>query len=617
LEPQSSQGAARSFRAFAAFLLFFFAWMWIQRSCAPPPAPAPPPASAPAAAAPTPAPAPAAVEPTPETADAAFDDQIVVETDLYRARFTTRGAGMLELRLKEYFHSLDAARDPAKAADPEHWLPLVAPFDENRPTFALRRNPIGEAARSSPMDTKNWEFTRTPISGGEEVLFRFADGAGRRFEKLFRFRNGRHTFEVELRFANDRAGPAQGTDSYLFLGASGIWDERTSPFQSPPSAVVTIEDPDRLKSLDASKLEDGPQTVPLVARRELAPFFGAMSNYFALAVEPAPATVPLVEGVTCSRAHDRFATARAISEAEKHGTALDAQAKSALAAKHETNVHAEAMLRVPFPAADAPPLSMKFEVFAGPRSPVVMRSDDLAPFRVVYEVEYGSWTSLRWINRVLLWWMRLMERMTSNWGVAIILLTVTVKVLLFPLNRLQSRTMEQFQKKMKVLQPQLEELKKKHKNNAQKLAVEQQKMMREHHVRPPIFGCLVVFLQMPVWYGLFQIMKAAPELRQAPFFGWISDLSAPDVVPLPFAIPFIGQLHLLPILMVVAWLVQNRMMPKATDPQQAQMQKMMNFFPFIFLLMLYKYASGQSLYMLVNSLLGMLQMKLLRVTPTN
>jgi YidC/Oxa1 family membrane protein insertase len=213
--------------------------------------------------------------------------------------------------------------------------------------------------------------------------------------------------------------------------------------------------------------------------------------------------------------------------------------------------------------------------------------------------------------------MRAMHSLTHNWGVAIILLTLTVKILLFPLNRLQSRTMEQFQKKMKLLQPQLDELKKKYKGNLQKLNVEQQKIMREHGVRPPIFGCLVVFLQMPVWYGLFQIMRSAPELRHAPFMLWIGDLSAPDVVPLPFTLPIIGTLHLLPILMVIAWLAQNRMMPKPTDPQQAQMQKMMNFFPFMMGFFLYSYASGQSLYMLTNSLLGMLQMKLLRVTPTN
>ena len=141
--------------------------------------------------------------------------------------------------------------------------------------------------------------------------------------------------------------------------------------------------------------------------------------------------------------------------------------------------------------------------------------------------------------------------------------------------------------------------------------------MAKHGVRPPVFGCLILFLQMPVWYGLFQIMRTAPELRQQPFFGWITDLSAPDVVPLPFGMFGVHSFHLLPIVMVLAWLVQNRMMPKATDPQQAQMQKMMNFFPFVFGVMLYSYASGQSLYMLVNSILGMLQMKFLRVTPTS
>jgi len=615
MPPQSPQGRKPSL-AFAVFLIFLAVWFQV-RACNPgEPPPEPPRAASTGDTGPAVRPPPEAGASTvatafPATLDAPRDDQIVVDTDHYRARFTTRGAALLELHLKQVFVRGDVAGDPSKERDPAQWMPLVPLLDPDRPTFVLRRNPAAATPGALPLDRSDWEVKRAPLPGGEELTFRFADGDGRRFEKVFRLRSGRHDLEVELRFASDRPGPAQGTDSYLFLGAAGIWDERSSPFQSPPAAVVSQKDASAIAPLDAGALDDGPQSVALV-RDRLPPFFGAISNYFAFALQPDPATASLVEHVTCSRAFDPFAYARAAQKIDPR----DEASLRELRAKHETNVHAEAVLRVPFPAAGAPPLVMSFDVFAGARSPEVMRPDEYSAFRVLYEVEYGSWTSLRWINRILLWWMRLMHALTGNWGVAIILLTVTVKILLFPLNRLQSRSMEQFQKKMKLLQPQLEELKKRYKGNVQKLNAEQQKIMREHGVRPPVFGCLVVFLQMPVWFGLFQLMRSAPELRQAPFFGWISDLSAPDVVPLPFELPLLGGLHLLPILMVIAWLVQNRMMPKPADPQQAQMQKMMNFFPFIFGVMLYKYASGQSLYMLTNSLLGMLQMKFLRVTPT-
>jgi YidC/Oxa1 family membrane protein insertase len=526
----------------------------------------------------------------------------------------------VQLDLKKYFRTASLARDPTRQQDPTAWLPLLVAPGPEMPIFRLRKNLSGEAPRALPLDTSNWDVKREPIpgeAGGEQLTFQFEDGDGHRFEKVIRLHPGRYDLDLELRFHNLRPGPTQGTDSYLLLGAAGIWDERSSPFQSAPAAVVTEHDPEDLRVLDAKTLKDAVESVHFEPREELAPVFGLRSAFFGFALAPDPASAASIETISCSRLFDPHAFAIALEKKEQGGKQLDATAMQELRVESESNVATEAALSIPFPAGGAAPHVVRCDVFGGPKSPEMMRDSKLAPFRILYEVEYGSRTSLRWINRALLWWMRAMHSLTHNWGVAIILLTLTVKILLFPLNRLQSRTMEQFQKKMKLLQPQLDELKKKYKGNLQKLNVEQQKIMREHGVRPPIFGCLVVFLQMPVWYGLFQIMRSAPELRHAPFMLWIGDLSAPDVVPLPFTLPIIGTLHLLPILMVIAWLAQNRMMPKPTDPQQAQMQKMMNFFPFMMGFFLYSYASGQSLYMLTNSLLGMLQMKLLRVTPTN
>lgn len=595
------------------FLASYFAIQQCQKSLQPPPAPEPAGTAVPAAPADEPDPPPGDFA---ATTGVEQDDAIVVDTATFRARFTNRGAALVELLLKHYWRTSEDARDEARRADPNNWLPLIAPHDPAAPTFRLVHNARDAASGSLPLERACWEHERIAGAGGEELVFRIADGTGRRFEKRFRFRPDGYFFDVELRFASDRGADAQGTASYGFVAAGGIWDERNSPYAKPPAAALTLDDDDDLQLVAAGELDDGPQSRG-IARNGLAPFFGVRSNFFGFVLSPDAASAGRVDSVTCARVDDPFRFEQARLAALDGRAELPAAEARELHDEARTNVRAEAFLSVPFGAAGGEPLALRFTAFAGPRAPEAMPGPEGDPFRILYEIEYGSWTSFRWINRLLLGWMKLLERFTGNWGVAIILLTVTVKALLFPLNRLQSRTMEQFQKKMKLLQPQIEELKKRHKSNAQKLAAEQQKLMREHGVRPPVFGCLVIFLQMPVWYGLFQIMSSAPSLRQAPFCLWISDLSAPDVVPLPFELPLIGQLHLLPLLMVAAWLLQNRMMPKPADPQQAQMQKMMNFFPFIFLVMLYKYAAGQSLYMVVNSLLGMLQMKFLRVTPSS
>ena len=616
--------------AFVVFLVLMSGWFAV-RTCQKANEPRPPPAeTAPAAtpgdAAPRGAaqdapvdgsqPAPAAAEHLyPVTKGVARDDAIVVDTDTFRATFSNHGAVLVELLLKQYFRKPGDDKDAVKRADPANWLPLVAPHDPRALTFRLIHN--GRAAGSSALqlDAAEWSVERRDAGGAPQLVFKLDDGDGRHFEKWFTFRPDGYFFDVELHFSSVRPDAAQGTASYGFVAAGGIWNEHNSKWAKPPAAVISAEDVDQVQLLDSAGLQDGPQA-RAIRREELAPFFGARSNFFGFVLSPDAASAGNVETVACSRVLDpwRFEEERARRLAGR--VELSAEEAAALRDECFSNVRAEPFLKVPFPAG-ARPLALRFTAFAGPRGPEAMAAPEGEPFRVLYEVEYGSWTTFRWINQLLLGWMGLLERLTGNWGVAIILLTVTVKALLFPLNRMQSRSMEQFQKKMKLLQPQIEEIKKRHKNNPQKAGVEQQKLMREHGVRPPFFGCLVLFLQMPVWYGVFQIMSSAPSLRHQPFFGWISDLSAPDVVPLPFALPMIGTLHLLPILMLVAWLLQNRMMPKPVDPQQAQMQKMMNFFPFIFLFMLYGYASGQSLYMVTNSLLGMVQMKFLRVTPSN
>jgi YidC/Oxa1 family membrane protein insertase len=120
-----------------------------------------------------------------------------------------------------------------------------------------------------------------------------------------------------------------------------------------------------------------------------------------------------------------------------------------------------------------------------------------------------------------------------------------------------------------------------------------------------------MFLQIPVFFGLFAALRASFDLRHAPFAGWITDLSKPDhLLRIDWNLPLIGAipyLNLLPLLMVVLWLGQQMTMPLPTDEQAARMQKRMRFMPVVFGLFLYDYAAGLSLYMITQSLLGILE----------
>jgi YidC/Oxa1 family membrane protein insertase len=211
-----------------------------------------------------------------------------------------------------------------------------------------------------------------------------------------------------------------------------------------------------------------------------------------------------------------------------------------------------------------------------------------------------------------------LERATGNWGVAIILLTLLVRLILFPINRRSQTQMARYGKRMKRVQPQIDELKKRFANDPAKLQKAQAELMQKEGLFPPLGGCLPLFLQLPVFIGLFSALRTSFELRHAPFFAWMIDLSQPDrLLPLGWNthLPLIGTidyLNLLPLLMVALSLIQQKTLPTPVDEKAAQMQKMMMFFPVVMCLIFYDYAAGLSLYMITQSVLGILEQTVIK-----
>jgi len=204
------------------------------------------------------------------------------------------------------------------------------------------------------------------------------------------------------------------------------------------------------------------------------------------------------------------------------------------------------------------------------------------------------------IARPLVWLLKFSHSLTGNYGIDIILLTLLVKLGFFPLSNKSFKSMA----KMREIQPQMERLRAQYKDDREKLNQEMMELYRRYKINP-LGGCLPMIVQMPVFIGLYQALGHAIELRQAPFFGWIQDLSQPDrlgTVDLWFIEP--PGIPVLTVLMGVTMLLQQAMTPATGDPAQ---QKMMMFMPLIFTVMFVNFPAGLVLYWLVNNVLSIAQ----------
>jgi YidC/Oxa1 family membrane protein insertase len=169
---------------------------------------------------------------------------------------------------------------------------------------------------------------------------------------------------------------------------------------------------------------------------------------------------------------------------------------------------------------------------------------------------------------------------------------------------------------MKRIQPKIDELKERFKNDRAKLQKAQAELLNKEGALPPLSGCLPIFLQIPVFFGLFAALRSNFDLRQAPFHLWIHDLSEPDrMFRIDVTLPLIGTIeffNLLPPLMVGLWILQQKFMPTPSDPQQARMQRMMMWMPVLMGFFLYNYAAGLSLYMITQSALGIFEISVIK-----
>jgi YidC/Oxa1 family membrane protein insertase len=263
------------------------------------------------------------------------------------------------------------------------------------------------------------------------------------------------------------------------------------------------------------------------------------------------------------------------------------QGSCTVSSTHSGEVLAE--LKLPLPAGG--PIERSFGLFLGPKELDLLQHASVLPglhddAELGSSIGFGFWTAL---CVPMLRVMQLFDRWLPNWGVAILLLTVLMKLLLWPLTHAQFRSME----KMKALQPKMADLKKKHGEDKERLNLEMMKLYSEHKVNP-LGGCLPMLLQLPIWWALYRLLQTSVLLYRQPFIaGWINDLTAPD----PFLV--------LPITMGVTMIGTQMLQPQMADGAQQKM--MMWMMPLMMMFFFLNLPAGLNLYIVASNLLSIAQ----------
>ncbi|MBK9384526.1 MAG: membrane protein insertase YidC [Planctomycetes bacterium] len=617
------------------FLLLTIAWLFMWQSFFGPSAEREPAAPAVPSAAtgelanasPTPPSAPA-------QADLLAEREAVLELRRgnFAARFSNRGGVLSALRVKGFGTKTGLTQE--QLADPLYWSALVqeeGPLASGLRWSALRDPRLLEDRAAPGLELATFlpeqalwqhEWLAAPESGGAPLPAEHdpALRAGIRFRvrlagieltKDIRLPSdpARYDLEVVLR----ASGRAPNGELYtVFAPASGLFTNEDSFYPDPVACRIVEEEGEFTvdDSRMASGSAQGPEWFEGIGAEQRLAAFGIFNKHFALLASPGSET--LGSGALAQTGFESYATRTAGAE----------QRRLQRGGSAHWGFASLCLLRLKLDGTKT--LELPFRLYAGPKSPAVFdaRPEYKAYGAIVDEFDFGGWFYSIFfagpVAHVLLWFLELFGGVLGNYGLAIILLTFLVRTLLFPINRIQQVKMAAYGEQMKRIQPELARLKEQYKDDPRQFSQKQLELMRKHGVTVPLGGCLPIFLQMPIFIGLFAALRSTILLRHEPFYLWIHDLSRPDALlswePVTLLFFTLEGLNLLPILMVVLWVLHQRMMPRpaSMDPQQETMMKMMTFMPILFGFLLYSYASGLALYMITSSLLGIFEVRYIK-----
>lgn len=238
-----------------------------------------------------------------------------------------------------------------------------------------------------------------------------------------------------------------------------------------------------------------------------------------------------------------------------------------------------------------------FVLYAGPKEYDTLKALNL---HLEHIIDFGFFSI---VAVPLFWVLKFFYKILGNYGWAIIVLTLIIRIPFIPLINKSQKSM----KKMQEIQPRMAEIREKYKKDPKKMQQELMELYKKHKVNP-VGGCLPILLQIPIFFALYKILLIAIELRGAPFLLWIKDLSAPDTLfgHIPSWFPIIGGFAVgpLPLLMGASMVIQQKMTPTSLDPTQ---NRLMMIMPIIFTFLFLNFASGLVLYWLMNNVFSIIQ----------
>jgi YidC/Oxa1 family membrane protein insertase len=480
-----------------------------------------------------------AVESQPVTVPQTTGRTITVDTPFYRVELTEGNAAVKSFILKKYREYVEKDAPLKQMLSPE--------ITEGTVLLTFSQNSVPQLS-NSVFTTQNTDTVVNVTDEPVDLTFSLNTDQGVVIDKTFRFDPKSYLVGLTVDVKNGSSEPIKDRLA-IRLNKIVKKDKRAYGFEGPATYIN-----DDLDQIDIGDIEDKDRYDGVID------WVAVQSRYFISSLIP------------------ETPTEATFQLAQKPGNVLAA-----------TYILPEINIK---PGTQK---SFQFKIFQGPMSTRLLNSYG---YKLGEAVNFGMFDILA---KPCLWLMNFIyNNLIPNYGIAIIMLTLLTKVLLWPLGTKSYKSMGA----MKKLQPLIKEIKEKYGDDRKRVNEETMALYRTYKINP-LGGCLPMLVQIPVFFALYRMLYEAIELRHAPFFGWINDLSAPDrLFSFGFSIPFMEPPYGIPVLTLVmgaTMFLQQKMSPPMGDAAQA---KMMMLLPIVFTFIFINFSSGLVLYWLVNNVVS-------------